>query len=111
MRAQLNDVLSLPERPTAIAVKLPKWADDIAAMVKARGLRVPDDVEIAFKGFALGEAGKSAFPHVCPSVPYRQIAATAGQMLASVREHVPLENRSVVIPYEMRQSPAIGVVD
>jgi hypothetical protein len=32
-------------------------------------------------------------------------------MLASVREHVPLEHRSVVIPYEMRQSPGIGVVD
>jgi hypothetical protein len=111
LRAQLQDVLSVRERPTAIAVKLPKWADDIAALARARGLRVPEDVEVAFKGFALGEAGKSAFPHVCPSIPYRQIAATAGRMLACVRERVPLESRSIVIPYEMRQSPGIGVVD
>jgi LacI family transcriptional regulator len=111
MRAQLNDVLSLPQRPTAVAAKLPKWADDIAALVEQRGLRVPQDVEIVFKGFAVGEAGKSAFPHVCPNIPQRQIAATLGQMLAAVRENVPLEKRSVVIPYEMRRSPGIGVVD
>ena len=67
MRAQLHEVLSLPERPTAIAVKLPKWADDIAVLVKAtEDFACPEDVEIVFKGFALGEAGKSAFPHVCP---------------------------------------------
>jgi hypothetical protein len=111
MRAQLIEVLSIEQRPTAIAARLPRWADDIAAIVNGRGLRVPEDVEIVFKGFALGEAGMSAFPHVCPSVPYRQFAAIAGKMLAMVREGRPLEKRSVVVPYEMRQSPGIGVVD
>ena len=111
MRTQLLDVLSTPERPTAIAVKLPRWADDLAAIVREQGLRVPTDVEIAFKGFALGEAGKSAFPHVCPNHSHREIAAAVGQMLALVRLGAPLEQRSIVIPYEMRKSPGMGVVD
>jgi hypothetical protein len=101
----------MPERPTGIVVKLPRWADDIAQIVKEHGLRVPEDVEIVFKGFAMGEAGKSRFPHACPSFPYRQIAGMVGQMLATLHEGRPIDSLAVVVPYEMRQSPQIGVVD
>jgi hypothetical protein len=92
-------------------VKLPRWADEIAEIVHERGLRVPTDVEIVFKGFAMGEAGKSKFPHACPSVSYRQIAGMVGQMLATLYDGRPVEALAVVVPYEMRQSPQVGVVD
>jgi hypothetical protein len=111
LRAQVEEVLAMPERPTGVVVKLPKWADEIAAIVEERGLSVPKDVEIVFKGFAVGEAGKSAFPHVRPNVSYRTIAEIAGKMLAIVRQQAPLDERTVVIPYEMRRSPDLGVVD
>jgi DNA-binding LacI/PurR family transcriptional regulator len=111
LRAQLVELLTMPERPTGIVVKLPRWADEIAEIVQQRGLRVPDDIEIVFKGFAMGEAGKSKFPHACPSFPYRQIAGMVGQMLATQYERRPTDALAVVVPYEMRQSPQVGVVD
>ena len=111
LRAQLLELLAMPERPTGMVVKLPRWADEIAEIVQDRGLRVPEDIEIVFKGFAMGEAGKSRFPHACPSLPYRQIAGKVGQMLATLYEQMPIDSLAVVVPYEMRQSPQVGVVD
>jgi hypothetical protein len=111
LREQVQEVLAMRDRPTGFVVKLPRWADEIAAIVVEQGLRVPDDVEIVFKGFALGEIGKSRFPHACPSIPYRQIAELAGQMLSAAREQKPITERTVVIPYRMQQMPTEGVVD
>lgn len=111
LEAQVHEILSMPNRPTGIAVKIPPWADVVASIVRLHGLRVPEDIEIVFKGFAMGEVGKSAFPHACPVVPYRQISLIAGQMLATVRNGEPLEEQTVTIPYQMRQSPEMGVVD
>ena len=111
LRAQTEDVLAMPDRPTAVILKLPRWADEVARIVQENGLRVPQDVEIVFKGFAVGEAGKSAFPHACPAIPYRKIAEIAGQMLADVRQHQLLNDYKRIVPYQMRQLPEIGVVD
>ncbi|MEX0642761.1 MAG: substrate-binding domain-containing protein [Pirellulales bacterium] len=111
LRAQVEEILAMPERPTGIVVKLSSWADNIAAIVQECGLRVPEDVEIVFKGYAVGEAGRSTFPHACPSISYRQTAELAGRMLANQYEHRPNESRTSIIPYEMRQSPHVGVVD
>lgn len=111
LRAQVIEVLAMPDRPTGFLIKLPRWADDVAGIVAECGLRVPQDVEIVFKGFAIGEPGKSYFPHGCPSSSFREIASLASRMLAQVRQHLPLEPRVIVIPYELRQSPDSGVVD
>jgi hypothetical protein len=109
-RAQVTEVLAMPERPTGFIVNLPRLADDMAAIVGELGLRVPQDVEIVFEGFPMGEPGKSCFPHARPNLAYRKIASIMGEMLARVRQHT-LEQPTVVIPYEMRHSPGIGVVD
>ena len=111
MRAQVIEMLSMSDRPTAIAAKLPQWADDIAAIVNEQGLRVPEDVEIVFKGFPSGEAGKNAFPHVCPNISFREFAAIAGRMLAAVRRKEPLSEKTVVIPYGMHLAQKSGAVD
>lgn len=111
LQAQVDELLSSPQRPSGIVVRLPRWADDVAAIARAHKLRVPKDVEIVFKGFAVGEPGKSAFPHVCPSIPYREIAERVGQLLAQVRKQTPLEERTVVIPYRMQRSPEVVPVD
>jgi hypothetical protein len=34
-----------------------------------------------------------------------------GQMLATLYEKKPIDSLAVVVPYEMRQSPQVGVVD
>jgi DNA-binding LacI/PurR family transcriptional regulator len=111
LRAQVKEVLQMPNRPTGFIVKLPRWADDVAAAVKEQGLRVPEDVEIVFKGFAVGELGKSAFPHARPRLTYKEISSIAGEMLSRVRQRVQLDQRQVVVPYELCTDPKVGVVD
>lgn len=111
LKAQVDELLAAKERPTSILVRLTRWADEIAELVRARGLRVPEDIEIVFKGFALGEPGRSAFPHVRPCIPYREMADLVGQLLAQVRERRPIENPTIVIPYELRRSSNSGIID
>ena len=111
LKAQVDELMAAQERPTGILVRLTRWADEIAELVKSRGLRVPDDVEIVFKGFALGEPGKSAFPHARPAISYRDMADLVGQLLAQVRERKPIPNRTIVIPYELKQPDHSVITD
>jgi DNA-binding LacI/PurR family transcriptional regulator len=111
LRAQVEEILSMADRPTGIVVKLPRWADDIAAIVAEHELSIPKDIEIVFKGYAVGEAGKSRFPHACPSIAYREVADIAGRMLATARDQKAVDPRTVVIPYKMQASPNVGIVD
>lgn len=110
LRAQATDLLSMREIPTGILVKLPHLADDIAGIIQEHGLRVPEDIEIVFKGLGLGETERSAFPYACPNMLSRKFAELVGQMLARVRQGSLLEQRTVIIPYQMCESPEIGVV-
>jgi GntR family transcriptional regulator, arabinose operon transcriptional repressor len=105
LRAQLRELLGVSGQTTGIIVKLPQWADEAAEMAAERGLRVPEDVEIVFKDYAVGDPGTSAFPHARPSASNCEITARVGQMLARVRQGIPLEQSTVVVPYEMWLPP------
>jgi DNA-binding LacI/PurR family transcriptional regulator/DNA-binding transcriptional regulator YhcF (GntR family) len=102
MDAQVKEMMSMPDRPTAIVTKLPKWAGSVANSVRQLGLRVPEDVEIVFKGFASEDSGNSVFAHAQPAISYREITEIAGRMLADVRKHQTPTERARVIPYQMR---------
>jgi hypothetical protein len=110
LKAQVRDVLAMPNRPTGFIVNQPRWADEVAATVKTLGLRVPDDIQVVFSGFPVGEPGMSQFPHARPKLTYRQMGLAIGQMLAKVRQREIDGDQSVRIPYELCQEPYMGAV-
>jgi len=101
LRGQVTELMQMAERPTGVMVRLPRWADEVATLVRSHGLDVPKDVEVVFKAFAGGEINNSGFSHVRPSMPYREMAQLVGRMLSQSRQRLPLEQRTVVLSYEM----------
>jgi DNA-binding LacI/PurR family transcriptional regulator len=100
LEAQVQEVLKMEDRPTGIIVRLSRWAEEVAEVVRGQGVRVPQDVEIVFKGYDWKEAAGLGFAHVRPCVCYEEIAGQVGKILAQARQGLPIA-QSVVIPYQM----------
>ena len=102
-RGQVQELLTMPDRPTGFIVRVPQWAELVAAMAQEQGLEVPRDLEIVFKGFDHAGAEPSEFPSVQLKMPFTQRAELVGRMLAQSRQRVPLAENNVVVPYELKE--------
>jgi len=96
-RAQVNELLSQPDRPTGIICSIAPLASTVLGIADELGLRVPQDLDVVFHGppTNVREAG---LVHVETQMPVKQIAKTLADMLHSVVEGETLETPHVVVP-------------
>ena len=103
LRAQVKELLEMTDRPTGFIVRLSRWAREVAEVVRAEGLRVPQDVEIVCESCDWCDSEGLEFPHVRPKMRHEEISQLLGHMLAQIRQHASLEQPTVMVPYEMCQ--------
>jgi DNA-binding transcriptional regulator YhcF (GntR family) len=100
VRGQVQELLALSDPPTGFIVKMPHWVPDVRSAIQEQGKRVPEDVEIVFKALVGSDPDETGCAHVRPRLSNREVGQQVGRMLAQSRQHLPLEQDSVVVPYE-----------
>jgi DNA-binding LacI/PurR family transcriptional regulator len=101
LRAQVNELLEMCGPPTSFMVRVARWAEDVAEVVRARGMRVPQDVEIVYHDHDWSPAIKLQCTHVRPTLPHEEVMQLLGKMLVQVRSGAPLGEPSVMVPFEL----------
>lgn len=92
--------LALPSPPTAIIVPDDGWASRVCEAVRARGLRVPED--IAVTGFNdLPDTQHLAGGLTTIRQPFRQIGRIAVERLLALIEGEPVEACRVTVPVQL----------
>jgi GntR family transcriptional regulator, arabinose operon transcriptional repressor len=84
VRSALHEILSCPERPTAIFCGNMTDAEHVYLLASEFGLRVPDDLSIIHFGGAQ-RSGALAERLACVAVDEHQLGAIAGRLLTEMR--------------------------
>ncbi|GFM75568.1 MULTISPECIES: LacI family DNA-binding transcriptional regulator [Pseudomonas] len=93
-------ILELPERPTALFCENDEMAIGALKRIKEHGLRVPEDLSlVGFDDIPL--AAYCDPPLTTISQPAEAFGQTAVQMLIALIEKKPIEQRHIVLPFEL----------
>jgi hypothetical protein len=101
VRGQVRELLNQEAPPTGIIVKMPRWVPDVISAIEEHGKRVPDDIDVVFRALVGGDSDETGCVHIRPRTSNRDVAQVVGQMLAQSRHCIPLEQNTVVVPYEL----------
>jgi hypothetical protein len=95
--AAARAIIDMENRPTAMIVMGLGPADTVADVAEQAGLRIPDDLEIAFRDHAArGESTRHA--HVRTAMDFEDIAGLIGRMLNRLARGQSVESDRVVLP-------------
>ena len=109
VRSVLHEILSSPERPTAIFCGNQTDAEHVYLLASDFGLRVPNDLSIIHFG-GTQRSGALAQKLACVAVDEHELGALAGRMLAEMREGKRSVNsdETVVLPVTFVPGETIG---
>ena len=94
------ELLSSPERPTAVIARGGIFAERVRATAESLGLAVPDDLEIVLdsEGQIADQVDVSRYPRVEPKTSFLGIAAVIGKRLKQLADGEPLAPEHIKIP-------------
>jgi DNA-binding LacI/PurR family transcriptional regulator len=101
LRAQVNELLGLPDPPSGFILRVYRWADEVAEVVRARGLRMPQDVEIVFKDYQWFPTKRLDYTHVRTTIPHEAMMQLLGKTLIQIRQRVALDSSTIERPFEL----------
>ena len=103
------ELLSLPDRPTAVIARGGVFAERIRATADKLGLAVPDDLEIVLdnEGQIADQVDVSRYPRVEPKTSFVGIAAVIGRRLKQLADGEPLAPEHITIPVALH-NPSIA---
>jgi LacI family transcriptional regulator len=99
LEAEVRELLAQSEPPTGFIVKIANWVPFVTHAIQIAGRRVPEDVDVVSRP-SIGGSHDDVGCVLRPRASNRDVALLVGRMLAQARQHVPLEQNSVVIPFE-----------
>jgi LacI family transcriptional regulator len=95
-----QELLDLPERPTAIFASNDDTAFGVIEAARDRGLRIPEDLSVV--GFDdIPEAANVHPPLTTVRQPLDQMGRAGARMLLHAIEHPEIEMRSTILPTEL----------
>jgi DNA-binding LacI/PurR family transcriptional regulator len=100
-RAQIEELMTSPDRPSGIICRSERLVGVVAATVTAAGLSSPGDVDIVFQTQSRRGSARTPYAYVRPKEPFRRIADELAVMLKRVREGQALQRERVIIPVEL----------
>ncbi len=105
LRTITKDLLTGENRPTGIITRGSYQAGAIVSVATELGLRVPDDVEIAFdhQDETTPCSDVSSCTRVEPKWSFKDIAAKIGDILQELSQSIPAQPYRVVIPVELHE--------
>lgn len=106
LEGQVTELLEMTDPPTAFLARLPRWADDIAAIAGRRKPQAQNELEIVFVAM-IGRQQGSRFTHVRSSMSTRDVAELVGRTLAQTRQRAPVDELVTTIPFEICYGDAI----
>jgi LacI family transcriptional regulator len=97
---ELDALLALPAPPTAVIVPEDSWAECVGKAIRARGLRIPQDIALA------GFNDTPDAERICGGLttirqPFRLIGRTAVERLLALIEGAPVDACRVTVPTEL----------
>ena len=100
VRGQVRELLAHKEPPTGFIVKEPQWVKDVSAAIEEqRPSR--EDIEVVSRGVISGNASVKGYVHLRPQMSNVEVADLIGSMLARLRQRLPLQQNTVIVPYEL----------
>jgi DNA-binding LacI/PurR family transcriptional regulator len=102
-RAQIDELLAAPDRPTGIICRSERMLGVVGAQVAAAGLTSPDDVEVVFQTQSCRGRPNAPHAHVRPEQSFKHIAEQAASMLERLREGESLIQDRVIIPVALQK--------
>lgn len=99
--AQVKDLLSMPNRPSAVVVggeAMAKWVGTIAADL---GLSIPDQLDMSYLSEGCAGIDRLPCPHVEPQKPVLQIVTQAVEMLWQLSQGIALKEHAVMVPVSL----------
>jgi DNA-binding LacI/PurR family transcriptional regulator len=101
--AQVHELLTMPERPTALIVRTPQMVR--MALMAFERLDVPaaDRCEIVYQNHPATEPGELPLTCAQPRISFAEIVGQIGEMLEQLGRGETLEEKRVVIPMELRR--------
>jgi len=103
--AAVRHLLQRPEHPTALMTTGDSAAETAARIAEQLGLKVPDDIEIVFRGNATPAARQSPHSRVEPVWPFERMAESAARMLDRLARGLLLDEQRIVVPVRLREAP------
>jgi len=101
--AEVQRLMTQPDRPTALITMLEQIGDIAVDVASGMGLAVPGDFEVVFSIPRPGGDQRLKHTHLRHAMSLRQLCEQAGAMLDRLWQAVPLEQKRVVIPAELRE--------
>ena len=100
-RAQIEELLASPDRPSGIICRSERLVGVVAATIAAAGLSSPGDVDIVFQTQSRRASARTPYAYVRPKEPFKRIADELAVMLKRVREGQAVQRERVIIPVEL----------
>lgn len=99
LHAEVHELLAQSDPPTGFIVKIAHWVSFVTKAIQDKGLRVPKDIDVVSRS-SIGGSQDEAGCVLRPRASNREIAQLVGRMLAQSRQHIPLEQNAIVVPFE-----------
>ena len=105
LRVITRELLTSPNRPTALITKGSTQVEAVASVAEDAGFEVPSDLEIVFDHDRTTLWPHTpSFPWVQPKLPLIEITAMVGKMIKEMGGSIPARPNRVVIPMEFHES-------
>jgi DNA-binding LacI/PurR family transcriptional regulator len=108
---QVKNLLSMPNRPSAVIVggeAMAKWVGTIAADL---GLSIPDQLDMSYVSEGCAGIDRLSCPRVEPQKPVLQIVTQAVEMLWQLSQGIALKEDTVMVPVSLHGTdPGYGTI-
>lgn len=103
LSAEVHNLLAQTEPPTGFIVKIAHWVPYVSSAIRQKGFQVPGEIDVVSRS-SIGGSEDEVGCVLRPSASNREVAQLVGRMLAKSRQHIPLEQNTIVVPFEFSHS-------